>query len=106
MKKIIPAVVCLLLCSCTTFPQAVAPVNNDFAGQHNIYIVSHGWHTGIVVPAAIVNRVLPQLDARFAQPKWYERLLSGTGNYQSPDIAGDVLVYWRSNACGGVLCPT
>ncbi len=29
MKKIIPAVVCLLLCSCTTFPQAVAPVNGD-----------------------------------------------------------------------------
>ncbi|EFP73747.1 putative membrane protein [Shigella dysenteriae 1617] len=28
-KKIIPAVVCLLLCSCTTFPQAVAPVNGD-----------------------------------------------------------------------------
>ncbi|EGI33971.1 conserved hypothetical protein [Escherichia coli TA271] len=28
-EKIIPAVVCLLLCSCTTFPQAVAPVNGD-----------------------------------------------------------------------------
>ncbi len=101
MKKIIPAVVCLLLCSCSTFPQAVAPVNNDFAGQHNIYIVSHGWHTGIVVPAAIVNRVLPQLDARFAQPKWYEIGWGDKGFYQAQEITSRLTLqamFWSTGA--------
>ncbi|EJY6204560.1 TIGR02117 family protein [Escherichia coli] len=101
MKKIIPAVVCLLLCSCSTFPQAVAPVNNDFAGQHNIYIISHGWHTGIVVPAAIVNRVLPQLDARFAQPKWYEIGWGDKGFYQAQEITSRLTLqamFWSTGA--------
>lgn len=112
MKKIIPAVVCLLLCSCSTFPQAVAPVNNDFAGQHNIYIVSHGWHTGIVVPAAIVNRVLPQLDARFAQPKWYEIGWGDKGFYQAQEITSRLTLqamFWSTGAVMHVvafLCPT
>lgn len=32
----------------------------------------HGWHSGIVVPAANVNRVLPSLEMRFTQPNGYK----------------------------------
>ncbi|MCV5148187.1 DUF2459 domain-containing protein, partial [Escherichia coli] len=66
-----------------------------------MYIVSHGWHTGIVVPAANVNRVLPQLDARFAQPKWYEIGWGDKGFYQAQEITSSLTLqamFWSTGA--------
>lgn len=51
----------LLLYGCTTFPQAVKPTTGGQPYPTEIYIVSHGWHTGIIAPAHDVNTVLPQL---------------------------------------------
>ncbi|WP_411900207.1 DUF2459 domain-containing protein, partial [Salmonella enterica] len=52
-----------------------------------MYIVSHGWHTGIISPAHDVNTVLPQLKKRFAQEtQWYENGWDYKGFYPSQEI--------------------
>ncbi|EHR8834897.1 TIGR02117 family protein [Shigella flexneri] len=101
MKTILLGLICLLLCSCATFPQAITPVNNDSAGQHTIYIVSHGWHTGLVIPATNVNRVLPQLTTRFTQPKWYEIGWGDKGFYQAQEVTSKLTMqamFWSMGA--------
>lgn len=61
MKNLFIARLSLLLYGCTTFPQAVKPTTGGQPYPTEIYIVSHGWHTGIIAPAHDVNTVLPQL---------------------------------------------
>ena len=73
MKYTLLIWICFLLWGCSTYPQAIAlqtqtsPAN----GLHEIYIVNHGWHTGIIAPAHTVDAVLPQLKLRFPQGQWY-----------------------------------
>jgi uncharacterized protein (TIGR02117 family) len=37
-----------------------------------VYVVSHGWHTGLVVPADTVSDRLPQLKTRFPDASYIE----------------------------------
>lgn len=52
----------------------------------SLSVVNHGWHTGLIVPAADLNRVLPELAHRFGQPAFYEIGWGDQGFYQSPKI--------------------
>ncbi|WP_232533606.1 TIGR02117 family protein [Salmonella enterica] len=67
-----------------------------------MYIVSHGWHTGIIAPAHDVNTVLPQLKKRFAQEtQWYEIGWGDKGFYQSQEITTALTLqamFWSSGA--------
>ncbi|UMX61346.1 DUF2459 domain-containing protein [Escherichia coli] len=45
------------------------------------------------------NRVLPQLDARFAQPKWYEIGWGDKGFYQAQEITKSP----HCRRCSGLL---
>ena len=101
MKNLFIAWVCFLLYGCTTFPQAVRPEANASPSGTEIYIVSHGWHTGIITPAHEVNVVLPQLKTRFAQAKWYEIGWGDKGFYQSEQITTKLTLqamFWSSGA--------
>lgn len=92
----------LLLYGCTTFPQAVKPTTGGQPSPTEIYIVSHGWHTGIIAPAHDVNTVLPQLKKRFAQEtQWYEIGWGDKGFYQSQEITTALTLramFWSSGA--------
>lgn len=101
MRHLLLTVICGLLYGCTTFPQAVRPVTTASSSDTRIYIVSHGWHTGIVAPAHDVNVVLPQLKTRFAQAKWYEIGWGDKGFYQSEEITTKLTLqamFWSSGA--------
>jgi len=37
-----------------------------------VYVVSHGWHTGLVVPADTISDRLPQLKTRFPDARYIE----------------------------------
>ncbi|EDQ4910722.1 TIGR02117 family protein [Salmonella enterica subsp. enterica serovar Gaminara] len=102
MKNLFIAWLSLLLYGCTTFPQAVKPTTGGHPSPTEIYIVSHGWHTGIIAPAHDVNTVLPQLKKRFAQEtQWYEIGWGDKGFYQSQEITTALTLqamFWSSGA--------
>lgn len=101
MKRLIDIGVIILLSGCSTFPQAVKPVEDTSPAQHDIYIVSHGWHTGIIVPAADINVVLPSLSTRFKQALWYEVGWGDKGFYQAKEITSKLTLqamFWSSGA--------
>lgn len=102
MKNLFIAWLSLLLYGCTTFPQAVKPTTGGQPSPTEIYIVSHGWHTGIIAPAHDVNTVLPQLKKRFAQEtQWYEIGWGDKGFYQSQEITTALTLqamFWSSGA--------
>jgi hypothetical protein len=51
-----------------------------------IYVVSHGWHTGFVVPASTIESRLPQLRDRFANAPYIEFGWGDKGFYQAKEI--------------------
>ena len=51
-----------------------------------VYIVSHGWHTGIVVPSADISDRLPPLGARFPDARYLEFGWGDRGFYTADEI--------------------
>ncbi|VUS48317.1 TIGR02117 family protein [Klebsiella spallanzanii] len=102
MKNLFIAWVCFLLYGCATYPQAIKPTLNQSSSGSEIYIVSHGWHTGIILSADDINTVLPQLKARFPQEgQWYEIGWGDKGFYQSQEITTNLTLqamFWSSGA--------
>ena len=65
----------LALCACASNPPAVEiPVATPDSADPTIpvYVASHGWHTGIILPAKSFNTRFPQLRARFGATPFYE----------------------------------
>lgn len=65
----------LALTACASNPAVVEnPVATADAADKTIpvYVASHGWHTGIILPAAPFNQLFPQLHARFGAAPFYE----------------------------------
>jgi uncharacterized protein (TIGR02117 family) len=82
----------LLLAGCATQPYIVrdyqiAPTDPK---TQTVYAVSHGWHTGIIVGAADLNKQLPELGKRFIDKKYYE-VGWGDAEYYQADEPGSGL---------------
>ncbi|MBF0610527.1 MAG: DUF2459 domain-containing protein [Magnetococcales bacterium] len=57
-----------------------------------LYVVSHGWHTGILLDYPVVQQVLPQLAAAFPGARFLEIGWGDANFYQKPDAgAADAL---------------
>lgn len=75
------------LSACSSPPHVVTPVATDSAEiNDDIYIVSHGWHTGFVVPAKLIQSRIPALQNRFDQSPYLEFGWGDKGFYQADDI--------------------
>jgi uncharacterized protein (TIGR02117 family) len=61
------------LTACSGKPYVVEPAN-DAAPFYpkRLFVASHGWHTGIIVPARDLNQVVPELEGRFGPVAYYE----------------------------------
>ena len=51
-----------------------------------MYIVSHGWHTGFVIPAGSIEARLPELKRRFANAPYIELGWGDAGFYRANEI--------------------
>ncbi|MEY4766810.1 MAG: hypothetical protein RI907_3483 [Pseudomonadota bacterium] len=51
-----------------------------------VHVVGNGWHAGILLPAAELNRLVPELRVRFPQAEHYEVGWGDVGFYQAQDI--------------------
>ncbi|MBL1264808.1 TIGR02117 family protein [Methylomicrobium sp. RS1] len=63
----------LALIACSGKPYVVEPENNAaFFYPNRLFVASHGWHTGLIVPARNLNEVAPELEGRFGPVHYYE----------------------------------
>lgn len=78
-------VVWLLGTGCSNLPREVAPCRNGGERTESFQLVRYGWHTGVVVAAADLNRRLPDLRQRFPRASHYELGWGDAGFYQSAE---------------------
>ena len=81
----------VFLVSCSNLPHVVKTTSQvdtaEFVEKLNtLYIVRHGWHTGIVIPSYQITSVLPSLRHRFGDVPFIEFGWGDKGFYQSEKI--------------------
>jgi len=77
----------VLISACASKPYAIpSALDNATERTHEIYVVSHGWHTGLVVPAEPLQSRLPGLKSRFGVTPNLELGWGDKGFYQAPEI--------------------
>jgi len=87
MKVKILIIILSLLTACSSKPYAVKYIEMPaVAGQEEIYIVNHGWHTGIVVPAKKIQNQLPKLRERFGDIPYIEFGWGDKDYYQAKEV--------------------
>jgi uncharacterized protein (TIGR02117 family) len=73
MKSIFLALTSLLLSACFSESFAVKPIDETTAiREKEIFVVSHGWHTGFIIPAQQIQAQLPKLKERFGDTPYIE----------------------------------
>ena len=73
MKSIFLLLIPFLLSACASESHAVKTIDEtNIAREKEIYVVSHGWHTGFVVPVQQIQNQLPKLKERFTDTPYIE----------------------------------
>ena len=91
-----------LVAGCSSKPY-VARLAEDSPriGSNEIYIVSHGWHTGLVLPAKEIQSRLPALKNRFGNTPYIEFGWGDKGFYQANEITTGLTfraMFWSSGS--------
>ena len=79
----------ILLSACSAKPYAIKSDIDNQPASNKIFIVSHGWHTGIVVPSNLISRHLVALGYRFSTP-YIEIGWGDKGFYKAETITSDL----------------
>jgi uncharacterized protein (TIGR02117 family) len=94
----------LALIACSGKPYVVEPENNTASIYPiRLFVVSHGWHTGIVVPARELNSVVPELESRFGVVPYYEIGWGDKMFYQAREGTTDLALQAIFRSEGAVL---
>jgi uncharacterized protein (TIGR02117 family) len=94
----------LLLPACSTLPHALPlPKQSNPVRDQTIHVVSHGWHTGLIIPAPWAERSLPFLRKRFMQAKSYEFGWGDKGFYMANEITTGITLQALFWAKGSVV---
>lgn len=75
----------------------------DRDGAYSVYVVDHGWHTGIIMPAKRLNSLLPALKMRFGDADFYEIGWGDKGFYQTKDVTAMLSLQAFFNSSGAVM---
>ncbi|MDH5765393.1 MAG: TIGR02117 family protein [Gammaproteobacteria bacterium] len=94
--------VVIILGACSSKP-FVIPGSKIYKGdgENDIYIISHGWHTGIVIPADDIKTIAPELDQRFGETLYLEFGWGDKGFYQANEITSGLTlraVFWPTES--------
>lgn len=79
----------LAVSSCSGKPYAVKPTvsSPDAIRSHQTFVVRHGWHTGLVIPAGRLNKAIPGLKEHFGDAAYYEIGWGDKEFYQSGETS-------------------
>ena len=87
MKGIFLIIISFTLSACFSNSYAIKSITEtDAARGEEIYVVSHGWHTGFVVPARQIQGQLPQLRERFGDAPYIEFGWGDRAFYRAEEI--------------------
>ncbi len=101
MRLIVILISLLSISACSTKPHVVKSTDIHVSSPKKVYIVSHGWHTGIVVPTETIQKQLPQLKKRFKNTPFIEFGWGDEGFYQAEEITSGLTVraiFWPTEA--------
>ena len=84
--KIFILLIIIILAGCSAKPYIVSYAEEfEGSGQNEVYVVSHGWHTGFVIPAPEIQGVMPELERRFGNTPYIEFGWGDKGFYQAKE---------------------
>jgi len=101
MKLIAALFFMLLLGACSSRPHIVNSTDINISSTTEVSIVSHGWHTGFVVPAKTITEQLPQLKERFSDTPFIEFGWGDKGFYQAQEITSGLTlqaIFWPTES--------
>jgi len=85
MKNFILLII-IILGGCSAKPNIVSYAEKfEGFGQNGVYVVSHGWHTGFVIPAPEIQGEIPELEQRFGNTPYIEFGWGDKGFYQAKE---------------------
>jgi uncharacterized protein (TIGR02117 family) len=91
----------LTVSACSTKPHIVRQTTISSTTPTEIFVVSHGWHTGVVVPARTIQSQLPQLHDRFGSTPYLEFGWGDRDYYQSEEVTSGLTlraVFWPTHS--------
>ncbi|MCP3869055.1 MAG: TIGR02117 family protein [Gammaproteobacteria bacterium] len=92
----------VMISGCSTEPNVIQhslPFTKE--GTHDLFIVSHGWHTGIIVSGEAVEERLPELEKRFGHTSYIEFGWGDKGFYQAKEITTGLVLgamFWPTSS--------
>lgn len=102
MKQILILFFISTLYACSNKPHIVKPVAEfDAVKDREVYVTSHGWHTGFVIPAVDMQERIPELKLRFPDSKYIEFGWGDKGFYQSSEITSGLTlraIFWPTES--------
>lgn len=100
---------CFCISGCSSSPEVIK-INqsknnetNEAEEIHFVHILSHGWHTGIALPAEDLNRKMPDLPKRFKAATYYEIGWGDAGFYQAGEITTKLTLQALFSSTGAVV---
>lgn len=92
----------LAFSGCGTLPKAVMSTTNNVSDPDiKVCVVSHGWHSGIIIAAKDLNELMPALSRRFENAKYYEIGWGDSGFYLASKFTIQIVVravFWPSKS--------
>lgn len=101
LRKFTWSTVLLLISACSAKPDVVDNTAIKLPSGGKIWIVSHDWHTGFVVPASLMQAQLPQLKTRFGNTPYIEFGWGDKGFYQAQEITTGITlraIFWPTES--------
>ena len=101
MKILSTLLLSLALAACSGKPYAVKLDKQEAApGPNRLYIVNHGWHTGVAILAADIVDDLPSLKERFGDAAYLEFGWGDEGFYQAKEVSSGLAlraIFWPTD---------
>ncbi len=102
MKLMLGFLVLLLTVACSTKPYVVKSVENTLSEKTNkIYVISHDWHTGFIIPKNKIQHLIPVLTKRFDNADLLEFGWGDKGFYQSRKMTAGLVfsaMFWPTES--------
>ncbi len=101
MNRYLILLLCVAISACSNRPYSVLSSDIQVDTGATIYIVSHGWHTGFVMPSAEIYKHLPELERRFGQTPYLEFGWGDRGFYQANQITSGLslrAIFWPTES--------
>jgi uncharacterized protein (TIGR02117 family) len=102
MKNLLSSVIILFLFGCSAQPFVVEHSEKfSGTGENTVYVVSHGWHTGFVIPMLSIQQAIPELSIRFKDSPFLEIGWGDKGFYQAKEITSGLTIqaiFWPTES--------